>query len=59
MRVYALDVRHSGAHGGVDVGIGLGGGYEHAVERLAAGRRATEREAAGAWRERDDCLLGA
>ena len=58
LRVYALDVRHSGAHAGVDVGVGLGGGYEHAVERarlVGAG----EREAGGAWRERDDCLVAA
>lgn len=57
MRVYALDVRHSGAHGGVDVGVGLGGGHEHVVERsrLVA---ATDREAGGRWRERGDCLVG-
>lgn len=56
MRAYALDVRHNGARVGVDVGLGLGGGYEHAVEqaRLVA---AAEREAGGAWRERDDCLV--
>ena len=58
LRVYALNVRHSGAHGGFDVGVGLGGGFEHAVEsaRLIA---ATEREAGGAWRTRDDCLVAA
>ncbi len=58
MRVYALDTRHSGAHGGVDAGAGLGAGFEHAVERsrLVA---ATEREGAGPWRERGDCLLAA
>ena len=58
MRVYALDARHSGAHGGVDAGIGLGAGYEHAVERLRL-VGATEREGGGPWRERDDCLVGA
>ncbi len=58
LRVYALNVRHSGAHGGVDVGVGLGGGFEHAVEtaRLIA---AAEHEAGGAWRTRDDCLVAA
>ncbi len=58
MRVYALDVRHTGAHAGLDLGLGLGGGYEHAVEtaRLIG---ATEREAGGVWRQRDDCLLAA
>ena len=56
LRVYALSVRHSGAQGGIDVGVGLGGGFEHAVEsaRLIA---AGEREAGGAWRTRDDCLV--
>ena len=40
------------------VGVGLGGGFEHAVEsaRLIA---AGEREAGGAWRTRDDCLVAA
>jgi hypothetical protein len=58
LRVYALSVRHSGAQGGIDVGVGLGGGFEHAVEsaRLIA---AGEREAGGVWRTRDDCLVGA
>jgi len=58
LRVYALNVRHSGAHGGVDLGVGLGGGFEHAVEstRLIA---AGEREAGGRWRTRDDCLVAA
>ena len=58
LRVYALNVRHSGARGGIDVGVGLGAGFEHAVEsaRLIAAR---EREAGGTWRTRDDCLVAA
>lgn len=58
LRVYALDVRHSGGRLGVDAGVGIGGGFEHAVERahLIA---ASEREAGGAWRTRDDCLVAA
>ncbi len=58
LRVYALDVRHGGGHLGVDVGVGLGGGVEHAVERTRL-IGAAEREAGGAWRERDDCLVAA
>lgn len=58
LRVYDLDVRHGGAHGGIDVGIGLGGGYEHAVERLRL-VGAAERDGGGRWRARDDCLLEA
>lgn len=58
LRVYDLDVRHSGAHGGIDAGVGLGGGYEHAVERLRL-VGAAERDGGGRWREREDCLLGA
>ena len=57
LRLYDLDVRHGGAHGGLDLGIGIGGGYEHAVEHLRL-VGATERDGAGRWRERDDCLLG-
>jgi hypothetical protein len=58
VRAYSLKVRHSGGRAGVDAGIGLGGGYEHAVEqtRLVA---ASEREGSGPWRERGDCLVGA
>lgn len=57
VRVYDLDVRHGGAHGGIDAGVGLGGGYEHAVERLRL-VGAVERDGGGRWRERDDCLVG-
>lgn len=57
-RVYSLDVRHSGGRAGVDAGVGVGGGYEHAVEqtRLVA---ASEREGSGPWLERGDCLAAA
>ena len=58
VRVYALTVRHSGGGLGADVGVGLGGRIEHAVEsaRLIGAR---EREAGGPWRTRDDCLVAA